>query len=280
MIDLHTHILWGLDDGARTITDSLEMCRIAYRDGIRTIVATPHTLNGLYQNDRPSILTKVQELNRAMSEQLPVKSSVRSYQLAVSSSKKETSLTDNQSLITNNHIRILPGADVHLSEQTIPQLDGGKVTTIGDCGKFLLMEFPFQGIPYGTEEVLFQLISRKIIPIISHPERNLEIGQSLRRYREMIRMGCLGQVTAMSLTDGFGPGVRQLAEKLLSKGLIHIIASDAHSTDGRPPVLSSGVRAVAKIVGEEEALKMVTEYPQAILEGRRPVRQSQTVNSY
>ena len=142
------------------------------------------------------------------------------------------------------------------------------------------MEFPFQGIPYGTEEVLFQLISRKIIPIISHPERNLEIGQSLRRYREMIRMGCLGQVTAMSLTDGFGPGVRQLAEKLLSKGLIHIIASDAHSTDGRPPVLSPGVRAAAKIVGEEEARKMVTEYPQAILEGRTPVRQSQTVKSY
>ena len=72
MIDLHAHILWGLDDGARTLKDSLEMCRIAHADGVRTIVATPHTLNGLYQNDRPSILAKVQELNRVISKQLSV----------------------------------------------------------------------------------------------------------------------------------------------------------------------------------------------------------------
>ena len=86
----------------------------------------------------------------------------------------------------------------------------------------------------------------------------------------MIQMGCLGQVTAMSLTGGFWPEVRRLAEKLLSNGLIHIIASDAHSIDGRPPILSHAVRAAARMVGQEEALRMVTEYPQAILEGKRP----------
>ena len=286
MIDLHTHILWGLDDGARTLKDSLEMCRIARGDGIKTIVATPHTLNGLYQNDRPSILTKVHELNRVISKQLSVKSSELSYRLSVISSKKETPITGNESRmtdselpITNNHvpitnpqseIKILPGSDVHLCDQTIRQLDGGKVTTIGDGGKYLLLEFPFQSIPYGAEEVLFQLLSREIIPIISHPERNLEIGDNAQRYCEMIRMGCLGQLTAMSLTGGFGPEVRRGAEKLLRKGLVHIIASDAHSTDGRPPVLSPAVHAAARIVGEEEAWKMVTQYPHAILKGRRP----------
>ncbi|MFQ6078444.1 MAG: tyrosine-protein phosphatase, partial [Thermodesulfobacteriota bacterium] len=162
------------------------------------------------------------------------------------------------------------GADVHLNDQTIPQLYGGKVTTIGDKGRCLLLEFPFMGIPYGAEEVLHQLISTGIIPIISHPERNVEVNQNPKRYHEIIRMGCLGQVTAMSLTDGFGPGSKRLAERLLSKGLIHIIASDAHSTDGRPPVLSPAARAAAKIVGEKEALRMVTDHPQAILEGRRP----------
>ena len=144
------------------------------------------------------------------------------------------------------------------------------MTTIGDGGKYLLLEFPFQSIPYGAEEVLFQLLSREIIPIISHPERNLEIGDNAQRYCEMIRMGCLGQLTAMSLTGGFGPEVRRGAEKLLRKGLVHIIASDAHSTDGRPPVLSPAVHAAARIVGEEEAWKMVTQYPHAILKGRRP----------
>ena len=96
MIDLHAHILWGLDDGARTLKDSLEMCRIAHADGVRTIVATPHTLNGLYQNDRPSILAKVQELNRVISKQLSVKSSGLSYQSSVNSSDDKSRITNYQ----------------------------------------------------------------------------------------------------------------------------------------------------------------------------------------
>ena len=142
--------------------------------------------------------------------------------------------------------------------------------TISDGKKYLFLEFPFQGIPYQAEEIIFQIRTRGIIPIITHPERNLEIGQRPQRYYEMIRIGCLGQVTAMSLTGEFGARVRQIAERLLKKRLIHFIASDAHSTDGRPPILSEGVRAAEKIVGKEEAQKMVTQYPQAILEGRKP----------
>jgi len=272
MIDIHTHILWGLDDGARTIRDSLEMCRIAYRDGIRTVVATPHTLNGLYQNDRPAILAKVKELNSAIRNQLSVNSSEVSNQSSGISNQSSVSTlsTNNGSRITNHELRILPGADVNLCEETLPQLDGGKLTTLGDAGKYVLLEFPFHGIPYGAEEVLFQLMTRGIIPIISHPERNLAVAQNSRRYHEMIRMGCLGQLTAMSLTGGFGPEVMRVAKKLLTNGLVHLIASDAHSADGRPPILSDGVCAAEKIVGREEALRMVTEYPQALLEGRRP----------
>jgi protein-tyrosine phosphatase len=98
----------------------------------------------------------------------------------------------------------------------------------------------------------------------------MEIGQRPQRYYEMIRMGCLGQVTAMSLTGEFGPGVRRIAEKLLSKRLLHIIASDAHSIDRRPPILSAAVGVAEKMVGKEEAYKMVTEYPQAVLDGKKP----------
>ncbi len=241
MIDLHTHILSGLDDGAETIEESIQMCWISYKDGIRTIGATPHTLNGLYRNDRSTILAKVQELN----------SELRTHH-------SELSLV------------VVPGADARLCEKTLPLLDQGEVTTIGDGGKYLFVEFPFQGIPYRTEEVLFQLMKREIIPIITHPERNLEVGRRPQRYYEMIRMGCLGQVTAMSLTGGFGPGIRRVAEKLLTNRLIHFIASDAHSTDGRPPILSRAVREAEKVVGKEEARRMVTEYPQAVLECKRP----------
>lgn len=246
MIDLHTHILYGLDDGAKTIEESIEMCRIGYHDGIRTVVATPHILPGIYKNDRSTILPRVQELNNAL-----IHSELRAQ-------NSERSLT------------ILPGADVHFSSDLFQRYKNGEVVTVNDLGRYLMVEFAFQGIPYQAEEILFQLIAEGIIPIISHPERNMEIGQRPRRYYEMIRMGCLGQVTAMSLIGDFGSEIKRTAETLLSKRLLHMIASDSHSTHRRPPVLSKAVKAASKIVGKEEARKMVTEYPAAVIEGRKP----------
>lgn len=295
MIDLHNHILYGLDDGPETLAESLEMCRIGYEDGIRIIVATPHTLNSVYRTDRSTILSKVAELNAALNKfgiqkrEFPLGNS--EFEIETPNSElgreprrvqgKPESHTVQAELRTvpfpspNSELRtvpltILPGADVHLCEETLPQFDQGKITTVGDGKKFILIEFPFQGIAYGSEEVLLQLLRRGVIPIISHPERNVEIGRRPERYYEMIRLGCLGQVTAMSLTGQFGQGMRRLAEKLLAHGLIHFIASDAHSANGRPPVLSQAVKEATKIVGEEEALKMVTDYPKTILEGKRP----------
>ncbi|NWF92729.1 MAG: protein-tyrosine phosphatase [Syntrophaceae bacterium] len=266
MIDLHAHILPGLDDGAKTLEQSIEMCRISYRDGVRTIVATPHNLNGLYLNDRETILAKVRELNKAVK-----KFGVEGSKLEVHSTfgNPHSAIVSNSELQTlNSKLRILPGSDVHLSEKTLSFLDEGRLMTIGDGNKYLFLEFPSQGIPYGSEEIIFKLMSRGIIPVITHPERNLEIGQRPQRYHEMVRMGCLGQITAMSLTGDFGPRVKQIAEELLIHRLVHFIASDAHSTGRRSPVLSEGVKAAERIIGEE-AHRMVTEYPQAILEGRK-----------
>ena len=169
----------------------------------------------------------------------------------------------------------MPGSDVHLCEETLSQFDDGKVLTLGDGGKFILIEFPSQTVPYQAEEVLRQFIKRGVIPVISHPERNLELGRKTRRFSEMIQLGCLGQVTAASLTGGFGPPVKRIAEKLVQERLIHIIASDAHSTNGRPPILSDAVKAATRLVGESEAQKMVLDHPQAIIDGR-PVAFSKT----
>ena len=238
MIDIHTHILSGLDDGARDLDESLKMCHLSYRDGIKTVVATPHTLNGVYQNDRSTILQKVQELNEALHSALS--------------------------------LSILPGADVHFCSDLVHRFEQGEIETVNDKGRYMMIEFPSQGVPSRAEEVLFQLLAKRIIPIITHPERNVEFLQRPHRYYGMIRMGCLGQVTAMSLTGEFGSLVKRVAERLLRNRLIHIIASDAHSSNGRPPILSRGLNVAATIVGKEEARRMVTEYPQSILEGRRP----------
>ena len=267
MIDLHTHILPGLDDGVKTLEESIKMCWMSFRDGVRTIVATPHTLNGLYLNDRDIILKKVDELNEAL-----IHCGLRISDCGIKNSKSEIDFSsiNSEFRIPHSEFRILPGSDVRLCENTLSHLDQGKVMTISDSKKYLFLEFPFQGIPHQAEEIIFQVMQRGMIPIITHPERNIELGQRPRRYYEMIRKGCLGQVTAMSLTGELGPRIKQVAERLLTNRLIHFIASDAHSLDGRPPILSEAVRVAGKIVGKEEAQKMVTEYPQAILDGRKP----------
>jgi protein-tyrosine phosphatase len=268
MIDLHAHILPQLDDGAESLEESIEMCRISHKDGVRTIVATPHILPGVYTNNRSTILAKVQELNEAIAE-----CRLRNTECGMKNSNSGMSRPLNSELRTHHSelpFVVLPGADVHFSSDMLQLCENGGIVTVNDKGQYLMVEFDFQGIPYHAEDVLFRLITKGIIPIITHPERNFEIGQKPQRYGEMIRMGCLGQVTAMSLTGGFGSGVKQTAEKLLKSGLIHIIASDTHSINRRPPILSAAVREAEKIVGKEEAQRMVTDYPQAILEGRRP----------
>ena len=266
MIDLHTHILPKLDDGAKTFEESVQMCQVGYKDGTRVIVATPHILKGVYQNDRSTILAKVQELNTAL-----MQCGFQNSEFGMKNLDGEISRGLNSELRTpNSELRILPGSDVHFSSDILQCYEREEIVTVNDQGRYLMIEFAFQGIPHQAEEVLFQLLVRGIIPIITHPERNFEIAKRPARYYEMIRMGCLGQVTAMSLTGEFGTGVKRIAGKLLSHRLIHFIASDAHSINGRPAILSSGVREAEKIVGKEEARRMVTEYPKAVIEGRRP----------
>jgi protein-tyrosine phosphatase len=268
MIDLHAHILSGLDDGAKTIEESIRMCWRSYDDGTRTIVATPHILPGIYPNDRSIILAKVRELNDAIK-----KFGVKDFDASTPQHLKVNStnpMNPTNPIYSMTGFKVLPGADVHFSLDMLQLCENGEIVTVNDKGQYLMVEFEFQGIPYHAEDVLFQLMTRGIIPIITHPERNFEIGQRPQRYGEMIRRGCLGQVTAMSLTGGFGAGVKRIAEKLLKNRLVHIIASDTHSVTERPPILSLAVREAEKMVGKEEAQKMVTEYPQAILEGKKP----------
>jgi protein-tyrosine phosphatase len=285
MIDLHAHILPQLDDGAESLEESIEMCRISYEDGVRTIVATPHILPGVYKNNRATILAKTRELNEAIKkfgvgssedelENLDAKTSCDSNSElpTLHSELQVVNSSFNHSALRTPHskFRILPGADVHFSAN-LPQLcENGDIVTVNDEGRFLMVEFDSMNLPHQGEEILFKLIARGIVPVITHPERNLEIARNPQRYYEMVKMGCLGQVTAMSLTGGFGSEVKRVAEQLLTHRLIHFIASDTHSVHRRPPLLSPAVREAEKRIGKEEAQKMVTEYPRALLEGRRP----------
>jgi len=240
LIDLHCHILPGVDDGAKSLEESLLMARRAVEDGIHTIVATPHTLNGIYINSAREVTPKVASLQETLS-------------------KKHIKL------------QLYVGADVHLCPHMLELIESGDAGTINNARKYILLEFPSQVVPPKVKDEIFSLKLNGITPIISHLERNPVIQHNIDILYEFIRMGALCQVTAMSITGDFGGIAMQCAERLLRHRMVHVIASDAHSSKSRPPVLSQAVEAAAEILENyDDAERMVTEVPAAILSGNMP----------
>ncbi len=240
MIDIHCHIIPGIDDGPETLDQSLAMASMAVRDGINTIMATPHTLNGVYKNPVEKVSSRLIDLEKALAE-------------------KEIPVILRQ------------GADVHLCPGMVQRIKSKDAGTIDNAGKFLLLELPDTLIPEYVKDEIFALKLNGITPIITHVERNAGLLRDLTVLYTLIRMGALSQVTAMSITGDFGEAVKQAVEKLLKLRLVHIIASDAHSPDHRPPILSHAVEQAAQILGSlDEAERMVKERPAAILAGLEP----------
>jgi len=237
LIDIHCHILPGVDDGAHSLKESLVMARMAFRDGIHTIVATPHTLDGIHINPVQEVASRVASLQHVL-------------------------------LQNRIHLRLCVGADVHLCPRILERIRTGEAATINDARKYLLLELPSQTIPSGVKDEIFNLKLNGITPIISHPERNPVIHKDVAILYELVSMGALCQVTAMSITGEFGGMVKECAELLLRHRLVHVIATDAHSSDRRPPVLSDAVEIAAEILGSyEDARHMVTDVPASILSG-------------
>jgi protein-tyrosine phosphatase len=240
LIDIHCHILHGIDDGPESRDESLAMARRAVGDGIHTIVATPHTLNGRYTNHIQDIAARVAGLREALSE---------------------------------NHIDLTvhEGADVRLCPGMLELMKSGHAGTIKNAGKYMMIELPSQALPPGVRDEIFSMKLNGITPIISHPERNPAIQRDIAILYDLVRMGALSQVTAMSVLGDFGGAAMRCAEVLLTHRLAHVIASDAHSAEDRPPVLSEAVEAAGELMGSyDDALRMVTEVPAALLSGDTP----------
>lgn len=238
MIDLHCHILPGLDDGPKTMEESLVMCGMAFQDGIRTLVAMPHTLNGVYCNDAETILKAVEILGNGL---------------------KTAGL----------EMEIVPGSDVHVSPDIPRMIHDGQVMTINNTGHAVMLEFPEYFIPDIMCRFLELLVREEIIPVVSHPERITQL-RDFGLLREMVQVGALTQVTAMSLTGEFSPEIQKFSRSLLEEGLVHVIASDAHSIYHRPPVLSRAMVEATQVLGKERAVSLVVANPYFILRGKRP----------
>lgn len=238
MIDLHCHLLPGIDDGPETLEEALEMARIAVTNGIEAAHVTPHLHVGRWDNDLPKIAAAVEAYRAALAA-------------------------------AGIALEIGFAAEVRLDYEILPLIEAGRVPFLGTLEGYrvMLLEFPHSHVPVGADKFVAWLLARNIRPLIAHPERNKDLMRDPDKLEPFVRAGCLVQVTADAVTGGFGVLCAQRAREFLERGWVSVIASDAHDTDGRPPRIAPGRDAAAKIVGEEEARRLVYGTPLRIARG-------------
>lgn len=230
MIDIHCHILHNIDDGPEDIEESIKMAQIAYLDGITVIVATPHVKDILIPIE--TIEDRIDKLHARLAiEKMPVK--------------------------------ILRGADV---SSTISPSYMENYTINGS--KYILYEFPHTHLPANAKGLIFNANLKGLHPIITHPERNPSVIKNPNLIADLAISNAYIQITAGSLTGDFGYEVKQCAINLLKMGIVHFIATDAHSSSWRRPVLSEGLKVAEKIVGREAARRLVSENPESVISGK------------
>jgi protein-tyrosine phosphatase len=244
MIDLHCHILPGIDDGAPDITHSLAMAQAASKEGIRQIVATPHHHDGKYVNNRDVVFQKVKELNERLTEEkIPV--------------------------------TILPGQEIHLFGELDEEMNSGQFLPLNHTSPYLLVELPSSHVPRYTEQLLFNLQLKGYVPIIAHPERNREISENPGKLYSLIKKGAYSQVTALSVAGGFGKKAQKLSLNLLENNLAHFVASDAHNTRTRPFKMEQALNTIEKKIGTSKVYEL-TENAQYVIEGQAVIKDMPT----
>lgn len=239
MIDLHCHLLPGVDDGPDTMEEALALCRHAVSAGITHSVVTPHIHPGRYANDAVSIAEAAQQLQTQLrAEHIPLKLSF--------------------------------SGEVRISPEILPMIAANQIPFHGEWQgkKVMLLEFPHSHILPGTDKLVAWLMQRNIIPLIAHPERNKDIMRDIGKLHEWVNKGCLFQITAGSLAGRFGDVAEEVAREIVAEGWATVLASDAHNLKARPPELADGLEVAIEILGEERAQKLVNANPWQIVGNR------------
>lgn len=232
MIDIHCHILFGIDDGARDFDETMNMCSIAAEDGITAIIATPHYVAGESTNadfhDRLSMINHELK-NRTM------------------------------------NLSVLPGNEIYLYLDTYEHLKQGDCLSLNHS-RYVLVEFSMMDIAKYVPDALYNLRIKGYVPIIAHPERNVKIMEEPQLLYDFILAGCMVQINSTSLTGLSGKEARRTAELLLKHRMVHFIASDAHSSKHRIPVLSQALSCADRICGPGTGDKLININPQAVVD--------------
>lgn len=219
VIDLHCHILPEVDDGAKHLTESLEMARKAVIEGITAIVATPHHKNEKYENESDFVIHKVNELQKAINKEgIPLK--------------------------------VVPGQEVRVYGELLEDYEHDRVIGLNHS-RYVLIEFPSNHVPRYSEQLLYDMQTKGIIPMIAHPERNGEIMQNPDILYKLVKKGAIAQVTAGSLVGRFGKKIQKFSLDLVEARLAHIVASDAHNVKNRGFYLRDAFEIIQKEFGSE-----------------------------
>ena len=238
MIDLHCHILPGIDDGSRSLDMSLEMARMAVDDGITMIACTPHIYPGLYMNDTAGIKAARDKLQREFDERgIP--------------------------------LQLTTGADVHLVPGLVDGLRSGIVPTLHGT-RYLLLEPAHHVAPPHFQESVFRLVAEGYVPVITHPERLTWVEDNYPVFGDLVRQGAWMQLTAASFTGVFGARAKYWAERFLDDGLTHILATDAHTNGRRSPVMSKARDIAERMLGRKEAELLVRGRQECMLRDLPP----------
>jgi len=239
MIDLHSHILYDMDDGALTLAESLAMARMAAADGTRVLVATPHGpgTSACRHYDHALIRARVGEINAALAAE----------QIA---------------------LEIVVGTEISYEADVVQRLKRGELLTYGRT-RAILLELSRNTLPPMLENTLFNVQIAGYRVVLAHPERIVEVQQDANRLLPLIERGVLMQITAAALLGEQGQRLQTAAATLLTHGMVHIIASDAHGLPPRrPPLLAAARDQAATLIGQPAATALVTSNPAAVLHGQ------------
>lgn len=220
MIDLHCHLLPGVDDGSKSMDISLKLANDAVRDGIDYALLTPHHMNGVYLNHKKTVIQQTQEFQVELDRhKIPLK--------------------------------VFPGQEVRINGDLLTALDQDDILFADKGGRYLMLEFPDDDVPSYTSEMIYELMQRGIIPIIVHPERNAKIMKQPDILYDLLNKGCLSQITAGSYVGIFGHKVQKFSKQLIQTGQAYVFASDAHDLPNRSYEMSNAFEKLENQFGIE-----------------------------
>lgn len=237
MIDIHSHLVFDVDDGSSSIEESVNIIKQAIQNDVEAIVATPHYLEPNYVCPRDENYKRINEIKLKLAED------------------------------GINNFEIYLGNEVYITTEILNLLKENKISKLNDS-KYLLIEFPFQEEPLFIDEVIFKLLSVGITPIVAHPERYAYVKKGYNFLGDLLDKGCLLQVNACSILGYYGSKARKLVKTLLKYDLVSFIASDNHKENNIYPKLGESFKKIEKIIGKEKLNELINVNPRKVIENQ------------